>query len=215
MVRTLLASILLMLACSCEYSEFKNEMSSLRKSQEEQVDKIAKAESEIARLNSELTQAKNRLSGLSKEFGSASLLSNLLGDFHSRFPSYCDVNLKNKNFNIISSKYGILIVSCQDVTPYRDGSRVLLHIGNTTNATLSSVTIDATWGPEEDFLNAEWHRQLKEHSFTLSKDVLPGRWSVVELNLNGFPPDKLQYLNIRIQAPSVSLLKPLLDAHKN
>lgn len=220
MIRALYFIMLISLV-GCDYTDahkqieqLKANNTSLENSIRELSSKIEKIQKENENQNADLFEKQSVIEDLKKRSESHIDLSTHVKtyfEYIDRFPISTAVNMKTKDFSRIQTDYGMLLISCLDVQPYRDGSKVILNIGNVLAATLVNSKIEAEWGPQlsEESNYTEWLKKIKKNVFSISKEIPSGAWSIVELNLDGYPPNKLNYLNIKIEAPTVSLRSPI------
>lgn len=99
-------------------------------------------------------------------------------------------------YSIIKTNIGNLTVSLEDIKPYANGSRVTLTFGNTTSATINGIKAKIDWGSVGK-TGAPNNDTAKSKEITLTKSLLPGRWTKVSLVLEGVPPAELGFVRLR------------------
>lgn len=57
------------------------------------------------------------------------------------------VSTEEEGYDIAKTKFGPFTVSCRGATPYLDGFKVKLRIGNLTNAMFNGAKLNISWGP--------------------------------------------------------------------
>jgi len=57
------------------------------------------------------------------------------------------VSTEEEGYDIAKTKFGPFTVSCSGATPYLDGFKVKLRIGNLTNAKFNGAKLNICWGP--------------------------------------------------------------------
>jgi hypothetical protein len=103
------------------------------------------------------------------------------------------------------------LVSLEDASPYLNGYRVKLSIGNPSNAKFSGAKVKVRWARAYDFDKftsesyALWQSSIHEKEATLTEDLIPGVWNKVDLDLIPSASDELGYLEVSITSGSVSL----------
>jgi hypothetical protein len=121
-----------------------------------------------------------------------------------------------RGFSRLDTSLGSFVVSLQDVTPYADGVRVRLNVGNLTTAMVKGGTFRVKWGPRKPPLRgedyalrySEWTKALREKSIEFQDDLRSGAWNSVTLSLVGLPPAQFGYLELSMETPTISLLQP-------
>ncbi len=99
-------------------------------------------------------------------------------------------------YSTIEMDLGKLTVSLENVQPYANGSRVTLHFGNTLAATINGVKATIEWGPVNQAgmpLNDAVHSK----EVTFNEPFQTGRWTSVNVVLEGTPPAELGFVRIR------------------
>ena len=100
---------------------------------------------------------------------------------------------------------GFFLVSCDDATPYLDGYKVTLDIGNPSLMTYKAATLTVRWASSPFWLvdSAGIHTLSTE----LLQDLRPGAWTTVSLTLAPAKADQLKNLGVSIGTNRVSLSK--------
>jgi hypothetical protein len=118
----------------------------------------------------------------------------------------------SKGFQRIDSDTGSFLVSCEDVTPYLDGYKIRLRIGNLSSATYNGFKLTVKWGramPTTVDQADGGTNSLKEKEMSFTEDLRPGAWNSVEVVLSPAKPDQLKFLVLaNMETPILSLLKP-------
>jgi len=99
-------------------------------------------------------------------------------------------------YSIIKTRLGAITIILKDVRAYANGSRITLQIGNTTSATMTGAKATIQWGSvdNEGFVIQETER---EREVTINQDLRSGRWTDVNVVLEGFQPVELGYVRIK------------------
>lgn len=106
----------------------------------------------------------------------------------------------------VESDVGPLLVSLENAEPYLDGYKVHLTIGNPLSLTFKGFQIAATWAPRlsgNDY--AGWLKKQKKKTFSLTQDLLSGRWNAVTLILPETKAEEVGYLEVSITINTISL----------
>ena len=111
----------------------------------------------------------------------------------------------------LDSTSGFFVVSLKDITPYLDGFRVTLEVGNLTSARYVGFKLNATWGPRFDYskYSAEayqkWESQKQTNSFPYTDPIVTATWNKVDLILPSTSSSQLGFINVSIDTNIVSL----------
>jgi len=114
-------------------------------------------------------------------------------------------------FQRLDSDNGSFLVSVKDASPYLNGYRLKLNIGNPSNATFSNVTIKVRWARAYNWNSftsssyKQWQSSVHEKEITLTSDLQPGSWNAVDIDLVPASADELGYLELSMSSPSVIL----------
>lgn len=98
-------------------------------------------------------------------------------------------------YAIVRTEIGNLTMSLEDVTPYANGSRVVLRVGNTTSAVLTGVKATVEWGSVDSTGVPSGTPHSKE--VTLTETLAAGSWNNLRVVLDGLPPADLGYVRVR------------------
>jgi hypothetical protein len=107
----------------------------------------------------------------------------------SMFEGSVFISTEDKGYSLAQTKYGPFAIVCKKVTPYLDGYKVELQIGNLTSARFNGVKISVAWG-------IFGGRVDKEMSFTNS--FPPGRYTTVELVMTPAKPEDIKVFSVTL-----------------
>ena len=107
---------------------------------------------------------------------------------------YADVSTEEKGYSIAQTKYGSFAVVCKNVTPYLDGYKVQLGIGNLTSARFNGAKIGLMWG--EDF---------KTKDISVTNSFLPGRYTTFEVILTPAKPTEIKRFTVTLEFDQIAL----------
>jgi len=115
-------------------------------------------------------------------------------------------------FQRIDTNVGSFAVSVDDVSPFGDGVKVKISLGNLSSASASGVTLHLTYGPrqvesEDPKVNLAWLNKLKSKDAEITERLLPGSWNPVSIVLPGIDPKEFGYISISMDATTISLRK--------
>jgi hypothetical protein len=82
--------------------------------------------------------------------------SNRLADLEARNGSSTTVQTDDSGYGTIHVDQGIFIVRAVSATPYLDGYKVHLKIGNSTSATFRGATTNIMWGTSQDSTDKDY-----------------------------------------------------------
>jgi hypothetical protein len=106
----------------------------------------------------------------------------------------------------IESDVGPLLVSLKNVEPYLDGYKVQLTVGNPLSLTFKGFELAATWAPRLSGTDyAGWLKKQKKKTFSLTQDLLSGRWNAVTLILSETKAEEVGYLEVSSTINTISL----------
>jgi len=120
-----------------------------------------------------------------------------------------------KGYQRVDTTSGTFLISLQDVTPYLDGVKVNLHIGNIQYASYSGFKLKISYGkryPKYDEKDTSEERRNKrelysksqrekEESFT--KVLRPATWNTLTVFLPDIKPTEFGYMNVSMITNSV------------
>jgi hypothetical protein len=107
-----------------------------------------------------------------------------------------DVSTIDKGYSVAQTKFGSFTIVCKNVTPYLDGYKVHLSIGNLTNARFSGAKINLLWGKDYN---------SKEMSVT--NIFYPGRYTNVEIVLTPAKPEDIKTFSVALDFNQIALLQ--------
>ena len=158
-------------------------------------------------LQAELSDVKKQVSELKSRVDFFDLMLQRKQD--RRDEVYLDV--ASKDFQKLDTSNGILFVSVEDVSPYLDGYKVSLDIGNPSNATLNNCSIKVEWGTEFDWSKyteasyKEWQNTLHQKEVSFTDSLLRGAWNKEELFITPATAAELKYFKLSVLSKGLSL----------
>lgn len=189
----------------CEQNPFAL-ISSLQKDIEAQNIRIMKLENQASDTGTKLNNTEARLS---EAVGKLFLLELSKDPFKTAtFDPAAD-----KGFQRIDTSVGSLAVAIRGITPYADGIKIRLDVGNLTSAVISGGTFTAKWGPRMPKTNntdsfkkyMEWKEKLVEKESKFTEELRPGTWNNLNLTLPGLPPEQFGYLELSLDTNNIKM----------
>lgn len=140
------------------------------------------------------------------------------------------LNLAKKGHGVAHNEYGAFPVSVEDAEPCLDGHKVRFRIGNLAAASVTSVSLRITYGPQEPDLpgnfgtlnEVEKQKALQDYGRRLvenqknrrtlivntEKDFPPASWNFVDVAFSGSKPEELGRLAVIVNAKGLALAQP-------
>ena len=118
----------------------------------------------------------------------------------------------SKSYQRIDTSIGSLLVSVKGVTPYLDGYKVTLAVGNPYDMDFKGFLVSCKWGASFTYTNGivsnyEAVQNSQKSKDSQQTDVLyRGYWNAIELTIAPATADEIKNLRISIQPDTVSLL---------
>lgn len=179
-------------------------------------EKSQRLEQKVATLSNEVAELSIGIKGAQYQLGQhRSELNNLNDDKMVRemyAPRQAVLDPTKKNFTPVERNGERFFIRCQDTTPYLDGYKVALAVGNPSSALYNGFKLTAVWGkalPVKKWFDAaaqkEWQSSLRTNEFTFTDELRPGTWNKVEIILSPAKSDELEYLAIGLQTGAVRL----------
>ena len=106
-----------------------------------------------------------------------------------------EVSTEDMGYYIAQTKYGSFAVVCENVTPYLDGYKAQLSVGNLTNARFNGAKIGLHWG--KDYNNSK--------VMSVTNSFLPGRYTTVEVILTPAKPEDIKTFSVTLEFVQVAL----------
>lgn len=161
---------------------------------------VTKLERDVASLQAKVKELEDGLGSVQSELWS------LEGEKRDTIA----LDVSSRAHQRLDTDFGSFLVSIEDVSPYLNGQRLKLNVGNLSYVTYRGFTITAAWGKKftAGMKFADWRpsRQEKEISFT--DTLLPGRWNRVDLFLVPASAEQLGFVNITMKTSVVTLVSP-------
>ena len=109
-------------------------------------------------------------------------------------------------FTPLKTAYGTITVKIKDIKPFASGSKVTLVLGNTLNAYFNEINFRLDYGGLKEDGRINFDTEKSKNIKTLV-EMSPGKWTKIEVVLEGLPVSELGYLRLSdIELPSMRLM---------
>lgn len=116
------------------------------------------------------------------------------------------VSAEEQGYGIAKTKFGAFTISARSVTPYLDGFKVKLRIGNLTSANFNGAKITVSWGPPFDQKNlVEYYKNQKKKEFSVTNQFSPGAFTDLVVAITPAKPEEVKMLSVGIQLDQLAL----------
>jgi hypothetical protein len=127
-------------------------------------------------------------------------------------------DLFSTKYNRIDSGAGLFVLSIKDVEKYLDGVKVKLHVGNLTTARFYGGMFIVEWNTHFPSLNEgeaveylsklnEWRESLIKKEISFTDELIPGKWTSIEIILPGIPLEKFGHISLELKTDRFALLE--------
>jgi hypothetical protein len=115
---------------------------------------------------------------------------------------------ESTGYSIARTQFGPFPVLIEGVSPYLDGYKAKIKIGNMTSARFQGAKINVKWQLplEKDTPYKVWQESKKEKEFSVTKVFPPGTYTLVEVALTPATPAEIRNLSIHLDFNQMSLL---------
>jgi hypothetical protein len=124
----------------------------------------------------------------------------------SHVSSQAEVSTEEQVYAVSMTQFGAFTVVSKGVSPYLDGYKVRLLIGNLTSANFSGGKINISWGlPFPDFDSKtltddleKYQKSQKQKEFEVTNDFPGGSYTELELSLTPAKPDEIKRISVGV-----------------
>jgi hypothetical protein len=106
-----------------------------------------------------------------------------------------EISTEDKTYGIANTSYGAFAFVCKNLTPYLDGYKAELQIGNLTSATFHGAFINVIWGQNFD----------KSKEISVNSKLFPGRYTNLDVVLTPAKPEEIKIISVTINLNTMSL----------
>ncbi|MGF6786977.1 hypothetical protein [Paraburkholderia sp. 35.1] len=168
--------------------------------------KIDELGSQVTSLSRQLEESKATIANLQ---GQVSILQITTQGIWEASP-FVILDPTTRSYAVVKTNLGQLLVSVVDFSPYLNGYKLKLAIGNPSFVTYNGAKLTVRWGTSAKwetpgFDAAKWQQGLQSKETSVTNTLLPGAWNQVELVVAPASADQTGYLAVSISLDQVSL----------
>ena len=116
------------------------------------------------------------------------------------------VSTEEQGYDVSRTKFGPFTVSTRGATPYLDGYKVKLRIGNLTNANFNGAKLKLGWGPQYDSQKPEeWEKSQKKREISITNMLASGSFTDVEVVLTPAKPEEIKSFTVGFELDQLQL----------
>jgi len=149
------------------------------------------------RINS-LTEDLANLAHQVSQLGSIATLENHVSSLSARIDdfqsAYASVTTEEETYGVARTPFGPFVVLSEAVTPYLDGYKITLNIGNLTMASFHGAMIKVRWGG-------------RKREVEVTTIFTPGRFSTCEVALTPARAEEIKVIAVGIELRQLSMPK--------
>ncbi len=122
------------------------------------------------------------------------------------------VETDGSGYGIIQTELGPFIIEAISATPYLDGYKVRLQVGNPGTATMRGATIHVEWGLKYGDKTKDWstiNASRKKKDFDVTTIFDPGTYTYVDIFLSPAKSEEVKQIDVGIKFNVISLRRPL------
>ena len=117
------------------------------------------------------------------------------------------VSTEEEGFDVAKTKFGPFTVSSRGATPYLDGYKVRVRIGNLTNANFTNAKLKLGWGPPfeagKDF--EAWSKSQRSKEVGLTTKLMSGSFTDVDVVLTPAKPEDIKSFTVGFELNQLEL----------
>ena len=162
---------------------------------------------EIAELRGQIAALQKKVEELESRVNLAYLL---LKDKQDRTDSVT-LDLTEPTYQRLDTDNGFFLISSEQATPYLNGYKVTLKIGNPLSVSFSGFKATVKWGKTYDYKQYTsesydaWQKALQEKQISFADVLERGTWNKVELVLAPATAEQLGYVNVSLSTNTVRM----------
>lgn len=175
----------------CDYIANKSLIETLKKQQEEQKLKIDILEKQQVSIISATQKVVDVVSSIERK---------------QRLFDYTELDPSQTRYFIINNGNIGLAGRILSIEPIDDGSVIHLDLVNLISIPVTNIGFNMTWGtkkPADVKEIPQWQKLLLSTQMDSTLELLPGRWTNVNLTLKGVSPNNLKYLKVGINMKNI------------
>ena len=119
------------------------------------------------------------------------------------------LDCSSAGYDQVNTPMATFLVACDDATPYLNGFKLNLRIGNLTMATFSAPELRLRWAAELlDFIRDSGSTAVGHTSAKLTTDLRPGSWTKATVVVAPATPEQMKNIELRLVVDMVTLARP-------
>jgi hypothetical protein len=146
---------------------------------------VAQMQKQVGSLESEVKNLQVKLSTLESKL---TFDEYMLGTKQVQH-DHITLNLAERTYQRLDTDNGFFLISVREATPYLNGYKIRLHIGNPSFATYAGFTVKTKWGKVYDWATYseasfnQWQKSFQEKEVSFPDALDAGAWNNVEVIL--------------------------------
>jgi hypothetical protein len=168
---------------------------------------VAQMQKQVGTLESEVKSLQVKLNTLESQLAFDEYLLGTKQVQHD----HITLNLAERTYQRLDTDNGFFLISVREATPYLNGYKIHLHIGNPSFATYAGFTVKTKWGKVYNWTTYseasfnEWQKSLQEKEVSFPDALDAGAWNNVEVILAPATADQLGYIELSLSTDTVKL----------
>jgi ABC-type transporter Mla subunit MlaD len=164
-------------------------------------EQVKKLNTDFPVLKEKMDSMSNNLASVSKDLNDVSnkvdSISNACAGLTSKIaslePGNALLSTENEGYTIASTKFGPFIILKRGVSPYQEGFKVKLGVGNLTGATFKGARLHVTLGNQQTKI------------YNLSDEISPQAYTNVEIAVSPAKTDEIKTLQVGLELSQMYL----------
>lgn len=116
----------------------------------------------------------------------------------------------SKSYGVAKTNLGNLLISVDNVSPYADGYKVRLMVGNPNMVTFDGAQLKVQWAEkprwnDKSFDSTKWSASVQQKDVDIVNSLLPGTWNPVEVVISPATAAQTGYLAVSATLNKLSL----------
>ncbi|EFE06273.1 DUF3251 domain-containing protein [Citrobacter youngae] len=184
------------LLSGCDYLADKHLIEELKKQQKEQQEKINALEKQQVAIVGATQKVANVIARIERK---------------QRLFEYTELDPSQTRYFIINNGNIGLAGRILSIEPIADGSVIHLDLVNLVSVPVSNIGFHMTWGgkkPADAKDLPRWQQLLFSTQMDSTLQLLPGKWTNVDLTLKGVSPNNLKYLRVGMNMKDILFEDP-------
>lgn len=116
----------------------------------------------------------------------------------------------SKSYGVAKTNLGNLLISVDNVSPYADGYKLRLMVGNPNMVTFDGAKLKVQWAEkprwgDKNFDSVKWSASIQQKDVDITNNILPGTWNPVEVVISPATAAQTGYLAVTATLDKLSL----------